>query len=89
MKISKRADQQNVELNKDMYTKYDFMRMLENHEIFHIDEEKFEPSYESKFYDEDFRIFLEDMKEIKVICHEGYYMNVAVSNTGKQYFINL
>ena len=89
MKTLKRAKQNNVELNKDMYSRYDLIRMLDNREIFYIDEEKFEPCYESMFYNETFRVFLDEMKEIKVICHEGYYTNVVVTNDGRNYFVTL
>lgn len=91
MKPLKKAEQKNAVLNKDYYSRDELAKMLENEEIFFINEKEFRASYDSEYpWTEELRIFLEDMKDIKVILDDyGQYTTVCVTPEGKQYYICL
>lgn len=96
MKIRKRAKQKNVVLNKEHYTVYQLESMNKNKEIFYFDKD-FNDKYDAEIshiggvIDEiEFRIFTEDLEEIKVILDEcGHYTTVAVDKNGKVYYVCL
>ena len=77
MKILKRAEQTNFIVNEDFYTRHELEEMVHLGTIVIF------------FYDCDYRIYACDCKEVKVICHEGFYTNVAITNSGEQIFIRL
>lgn len=75
MKILKRAEQKNFIVNKDFYTRWDLEELVNRGTIVIL-------------FD-DYRIYASDCKEVKVICHEGFYTSVAITNSGEQIFIQL
>ena len=74
MKILKKAEQKNFKVDTYYYTKYDIEEMEKRGIIKNID---------------DYRIFAANCKEVKVICHEGFYTSVAITNSDEQIFIQL
>ena len=93
MKVLKNARQRNFILNKDYYVSNQIKEMLENKEICFFD--NFTQSCDYKkltdIYNPIYRIFSEDLKEIKVIYNKdfGNYETVAIGNNGKLYHIEL
>lgn len=91
MKILKKAEQKNIVLNKDYYNIYQINAMLNLQEIFYFDSNS-NICYENvtMFGDVDFRIFTENLKEIKVVLDEyGYYTTVAIGKDDTMYYVNL
>ena len=93
MKVSRRAEQKNVRLNKNEYTNYLIRKMLENHEVCYFDD-NFNQCYDYQEYhhyfnSEDLVVFLDEGDEIKVELFEGYYTNVLIKPDGRKYFITL
>lgn len=100
MKILKKAEQKNVALDTWYHTEEELKQMLSNHEIVifteyeeHKDDwtkwQRYELHPYEKIENLNLRLFLADMKEIKVICNNGMYTTVCIGNNGKQYFVNL
>ena len=93
MKILKKAKQKNVELDKDYYTIKDINEMLDSREICyfdtHINECHNHINYVDIFDEPIFRIFTENLKEIKVILDGGYYHTVAIGKNDKIYHVVL
>ena len=94
MKILKKAQQKNIEINTDFYNVYQINEMLDRKLIFYLDEE-FNEKYdnissfdlfEGKFT---FRIFTSNLKELKVVSDDGYYAIIAITNDGEKLFIKL
>ena len=91
MKILKRAEQKNIILNKDYYNIYQVNSLLDQHIIFYIDSNH-DACYDNvyMFDDIDFRLFTDNIKEIKVELDEyKYYTTVAVHNNGNKYYVTL
>lgn len=94
MKTLKNATQKNVLVNCDYYTIDEINDYLDKH-IFFTFNEKIEPSYEHftsyTLEARTVRLFLEDVKELKVIYNREYqcYTNVAVLNNGTNIFVDL
>lgn len=92
MKIRKNADQKNVVLAKEFYTANEVNKMLAAHEIFYFDK-AINTSHESvsnwDFDETVFRIFTDNLNEIKVVLEDGFYTTVAVGKNGKAYFVTL
>ena len=92
MKILKKAEQKNVVLAKEFYTPNTVNEMLAAHEIFYFDK-AINASHEKvsnwDFDEHEFRIFTEDLNEIKVVLEDGYYTTVAIGKNGKTYFVTL
>lgn len=91
MKILKRADQKNIILNKEYYNIYQINRLLDQHIIFYIDSNK-KVCYDNvnMFGDVDFRIFTDDLNEIKVELDEyNFYTTVAIHKNGNKYYVAL
>ena len=94
MKILKNATQKNVLVNCDYYTMDEINSYLDEHVFFKFNE-KIEASYEHiesyAFEDRTVRLFLEDVKELKVIYNREYqcYTNVAVLNNGTNIYVDL
>lgn len=93
MKVLSRAEQKNVLLSKFCYSDYSIRKMLDNHEIYYLDDD-FDECYDYFCYDyfygyEDLHIFLEKGDEIKVAYIEGMYRNVLIKPDGRIYFIIL
>lgn len=91
MKPLKKAYQNNVEVNRDFYSRDELKDMIENRRAFYINR-AFCPSNDLAYFDsyeDKVRLYLDDVSEIKVICHNGYYTNVAIIKTGEQVFITL
>lgn len=93
MKILKKAEQKNVTINKDYYTSYEINVMLAKHEICYFDK-GFNNCYDAVSYwdikEETFRIFTDDLSEIKVALDEyNCYTTVAIGKNGKIYYVNI
>ena len=91
MKILKKAEQKNIILNKEYYNIYQVNSLLDQHIIFYIDSNQ-KVCYDNvyMFGDVDFRLFTDDLKEIKVELDEyNYYTAVAVHNNGNKYYVSL
>lgn len=92
MKVLKSANQKNVRLNDWYYTRVQIREMLEDKEIFFIDED-LQICYDIFKYwnneEQPFHIFLAKGDEIKVIIDDGLYTNVLIKTNGKKYFIEL
>lgn len=94
MKVLKRAEQKNVLVNCDYYTIDDINSYLDEH-IFFTFNEKLEVSYEHitlcPLDDRTVRLFLEDVKELKVIYNMEFqcYTNVAVLDNGTNIYVEL
>lgn len=96
MKIRKYAEQRNVILARDYYTDYEINMLLETKEIFFITD-SFKQSYDLEdvpYFDRkyiEFRIFTDDLEEIKVVYNKeyGHYETVAIGKNGLTYHINL
>lgn len=79
MKILKKAEQKNFRVDMSFYRDYELEELEEQGEI-----------SGSLFYGEkNYVVFTSNCKEVKVICHNGYYTNVVVTNSGKQIFIEI
>ena len=93
MKIAKRAEQKNIVLNRDYYTPAEINLMLAAGEIFYFKEfcqTSTDPVDTWDFDRTDFRIYTDDLSEIKVVLDEyKFYSTVAVGKNGKTYFVNI
>lgn len=84
-------------IDKDYYTLNQINEMLKNKEIFYFymleaynEEAHNEEVTGFEFENTEFRIFTDEVKEIKVVLDEfGYYQTVATGKNGKTYFIKL
>ena len=94
MKILKKAQQKNVEINTDFYNVYQINEMLDRKLIFYLDEE-FNEKYDNissfdLFEGEyTFRIFASNLKELKVVLDGGYYTTIAITNEGEKLYVKL
>ena len=94
MKLLKSAMQKNVLVNCDYYTIDEINDYLDEH-IFFTFNKKIGVSYEHftsyTFEDGTVRLFLKDVKELKVIYNKEFqcYTNVAVLNNGTNIYIEL
>lgn len=94
MKIAKRAEQKNLIIAKEYYLERDIELLLETEEIFFLernDKGYFEECHDiSKITDEtEFRIFTENLIEIKVVLEDGHYKTVAIGKNGLTYHVEL
>lgn len=94
MKTLKNATQKNVLVDCDYYTIGEINGYLDKHVFFTLNE-KHETSYDhiTSYTHEcrEVRLFLEDVKELKVIYNREYecYATVAVLNDGTNIFVTL
>ena len=94
MKVLKNAKQKNVVVYREFYTIEEINKYLDSHVFFTLNE-KFEASYEhvtsSILEGREVRIFLKNVKELKVIYDREFqcYINVAVLNNGNNIYIEL
>lgn len=92
MKVLKSATQKNVLVNYDWYTVNEINELLDKHIVFTIDD-NFKESYEHVNYSDikEVRLFLDNVKELKVIYDRGYecYTTVAVLNDDKYIHVSL
>jgi len=97
MKPLKKARQKNAPINKYYYSNSELLDMWNAGEIWTTERDengeylKPEPlkGYRNVI-DYEFRLFLADIKDLKVALDDfGIYTTVAVSNSGKTYYINL
>ena len=94
MKILKKSQQKNVEINTDFYNVYQINEMLDRKLIFYLDEELNQKHdnissfdlFEGKYT---FRIFTSNLKELKVALDDGYYTTIAITNEGEKLFVKL
>lgn len=87
MKVLKKAEQKNVVVDKDMYTEKD-LKLMEAKGFVTSDKNIFTCEDEEAV---NYRVFLDDCKDIKVIYNEefGFYANVVTLKTGEEIYINL
>ena len=94
MKTLKKAEQKNVLVNRDYYTIDEINDYLDEH-IFFTFNKKLGFSYEHitpyALEYRSVRLFLEDVKELKVIYNREFqcYTNVAVLNNGISIYVEL
>lgn len=94
MKVLKNATQKNVMLDKDYYSRNDLIEMLDNKDIFFIDED-YDISFNSVHVfdnpDEVYRVSLNDVNELKVVYNKTYecYETVAVMKNGKTLHVEI
>lgn len=93
MKILKKAEQKNVVIEKDYYTVREINEMLAAREIFYFGdncEQKYEPVNGWESSEISFRIFTDNLAEIKVVLDESnFYTVVAIGKNGKTYNVSL
>ena len=94
MRILKKAQQKNVEINTDFYNVYQINEMLDRKLIFYLDNElneKYDNISSFDLYEGEytFRIFTSKLKELKVVSDGGYYTTIAITNDGEKLFIKL
>lgn len=94
MKIRKTATQQNFIINKWYYSEDDLRTMLLTRQIFTFEDKTLNEvyPYEAKSWELEemtFRIFAEDLEEVKVVCEDGSYLTVAIGKNGKKYYVEL
>ena len=90
MRTLKRAEQKNVIVNAYSLNADDILRLLKEHKICWFDKD-FEERYDTDipdtlgYSDIEYRIFLCNTKEIKVVYNVnfGYYETVVVTNDGE------
>lgn len=82
MKPLKKANQKNVEIDRCSYH-YDQYRDLEKISgVFNLKDAGFDE-------DDQLRVSLAHVKDLKIALHEGYYVNKAIMNTGEEIFVIL
>lgn len=88
MRVLKKAEQRNVVVDKDMYTEKD-LKLMEAKGFITSDKNIFAPNEDEEAVN--YRVFLDDCKDIKVIYNEefGFYANVVTLKTGEEIYINL
>ena len=94
MKILKKAQQKNVEVNIDFYNVYQISEMLDRKLIFYLDEELNQKHDNISSFDlfegeYTFRIFTSKLKELKVVSDGGYYTTIAITNDGEKLYVKL
>lgn len=93
MKILKKAEQKNFTINHEYYTVNEINNMLATKEIFYFGvgcETKYEPVGGWELDDHTYRIFSDNLAEVKVILDEDkFYATVAIGKNGKTYFVNI
>ena len=91
MKILKKAEQRNIELNKEYYNLEEINKMLDNKIIcYFIDDFKVCYDRINILDDYTFRIFTDNIKEIKVALDDyNFYTNVIIHNNGNKYYVTL
>lgn len=94
MKVLKRAEQKNFIVNKDMYTENDIENLMYQGFVFWFDDNMATrmDSVEWFKYDETvFRIYAENIEEIKVVYNKeyGFYETVAILYNGDTIHITL
>ena len=92
MKILKKAQQKNIEVNTDFYSINEVNKLLDRKLIFYLDNE-FNECY-NNVTDIDFleniytfRIFTSKLKELKVILEDGYYKTIAITNDNEKIYV--
>ena len=92
MKVLKSVTQRNVLVNYDWYTVNELNEFLDKHILFTFDD-NFKESYEHVNYSDikEVRLFLDNVKELKVIYDRVYecYTTVAVLNDGNYIYVSL
>ena len=94
MKISKKAQQKNIEVNIDFYNTYEVNKLLDRKLIFYLDNEFNECYYNitNREYFENvytYRIFTSKLKELKVVLEDGYYTTIAITNDDEKIYVKV
>ena len=105
MKVLKRANQKNVELDCEMYDFDSILRMLERKTIVYFKDykdangrfdhmeatNKFDDydDYKNAIETHSLRVYLNDKKEIKVICEDGYYQTIVIDTNDEKLYVKI
>ena len=94
MKILKKAEQKNFVVKRDFYTVDDLFKMYKKGYIECFDDDYLEKTFNNVYEinrEDVFRVFVDDINEIKVVYVDeyGFYANVVVMNSGEKIFISL
>lgn len=94
MRILKKAEQKNFIVRRDFYTEDKLFEMYKSGFIVSFDDyykERVFNNIDDIRSDDIFRVFADNIHEIKVIylTEYGFYTNVAVMNNGENIFISL
>ena len=94
MKILKKAQQKNIEVNTDFYNIYEVNKLLDRKLIFYLDNE-FNECYNNvtdiEYFENvyTYRIFTSKLKELKVVLEDGYYTTIAITNDGEKIYVKV
>ena len=94
MKILKKAQQKNIEVNTDFYNIYEVNKLLDRKLFFYLDNEFNECYYNvtDREYFENvytYRIFTSKLKELKVVLEDGYYTTIAITNDDEKIYVKV
>ena len=94
MRILKKAQQKNIEVNTDFYSINEVNKLLDRKLIFYLDNE-FNVCY-NNVTDIDFlehiytfRISINKLKELKVVLENGYYTTIAITNDDEKIYVKV
>ena len=95
MKILKKAQQKNIEVNIDFYSINEVNKLLNRKLIFYLDNE-FNECYNNvtdiEYFENlyTFRIFTSKLKELKVVLNDdGYYTTIAITNDDEKIYVKI
>ncbi len=97
MKVLKNAEQKHVFLDNDFYSWQQLRDLLLAKTIFYFDDVNIRESYDTsliywnEYSEKEFRVFLENVEEIKVVYNKqyGFYENVAILKNGTKLHVKL
>ena len=87
MKVLKKAEQKNFQINKEMYTKTELENLMFNGFCFYLDDKSTEIyNIENDFNweEHDYRVFAHNLDEVKVIYNKefGFYETIGILYNG-------
>ena len=94
MKILKKAQQKNIEVNIDFYNINEVNKLLDRKLIFYLDNE-YNECYnnvtEIEYFEnvQTYRIFTSKLKELKVVLEDGYYITIAITNDDEKIYVKI
>ena len=94
MKILKKAQQKNIEVNIDFYNINEVNKLLDRKLIFYLDNE-YNECYNNvtdiEYFENvhTYRIFTSKLKELKVVLEDGYYITIAITNDDEKIYVKI
>ena len=94
MKILKKAQQKNIEVNIDFYNINEVNKLLDRKLIFYLDNE-YNECYNNvtdiEYFEnvQTYRIFTSKLKELKVVLEDGYYITIAITNDDEKIYVKI